>query len=59
MERRSFAIHLYTVRLPAGKASSPPNWIYAPTFYRKRAEIKHTVRGLYSAYFAAGSSKSP
>jgi hypothetical protein len=44
MERKSFAIYFHTVGLPDGKTASPHNSIYAPTFYRKRPEIKHILR---------------
>jgi hypothetical protein len=44
IERKSFAIYFHTVGLPNGAISSPHNSIYAPTFYRKRPEIKHMVR---------------
>ncbi|HEY3990285.1 MAG TPA: 2OG-Fe(II) oxygenase [Acidobacteriaceae bacterium] len=47
MERKSFAIYFHTVGSGDGKATSPHNphdSIYAPTFYRKRPEIKHIVR---------------
>lgn len=44
VERKSFAIYFHTVGFGDGKAASPHNSIYAPTFYRKRSEIKHIVR---------------
>jgi hypothetical protein len=44
IERKSFAIYFHTVGLPDGAKSAPHNSIYAPTFYRRRPEIRHIVR---------------
>jgi hypothetical protein len=43
-ERKSFAMYFHTVGLPDGKTPSPHNSIYAPSFYRKRLEVRHIVR---------------
>jgi hypothetical protein len=43
-ERKSFAIYFHTVGCEDGKAVVPHNSIYAPTFYRRRPEMKHIVR---------------
>jgi hypothetical protein len=43
VERKSFATYFHTVGLSDGKASAPHNSIYAPTFYRKRPELKEIV----------------
>jgi hypothetical protein len=44
VERKSFANYFHTVGFGEGKAASPHNSIYAPTFYRKRPEMKHILR---------------
>jgi Rps23 Pro-64 3,4-dihydroxylase Tpa1-like proline 4-hydroxylase len=57
MERNSFAIYFHTVGLPDGKTASPHNSIYAPTFYRKRPEIKHIVRDCIPPILLRGVQK--
>jgi 2OG-Fe(II) oxygenase superfamily len=58
MERRSLALYFHTVGLPDGKTASPHNSIYAPTFYRKRPEIKHILRDCIALIAARGSKIS-
>jgi hypothetical protein len=57
MERKSFAIYFHTVGLSDGKTASPHNSIYAPTFYRKRPEIKHIVRDCIPPILLRGVQK--
>jgi hypothetical protein len=57
MERKSFAIYFHTVGLPDGRTASPHNSIYAPTFYRKRPEIKHILRDCIPPILLRGVQK--